>query len=233
LVFVEATEANGAGTGIGSTWFAVKTSDGSMAWRSARSAPGTVLTRPVVNQSGGVLCTTGYQSDGGDFVMGFSPTDGKTLWKVSTTTKLSVCAASGDVFYVTESNRSNTAGGMLALYSQTGKHLWYTATNFKPPVQVSGVAAPLARDGLAALYLPGPCTAMGCRIDTIAIVQMSTGNILWQKDIRGLYDIAVTIVGALVVVPAYLLTPGASAPVLVAYSLLTGIRTWSYTFGHV
>jgi hypothetical protein len=73
---------------------------------------------------------------------------------------------------------------MLALNSQTGKQLWYTATNFKPPVLGSGVAAPLERDGLAALYLPGPCTAMGCSIDTIAIVQMSTGTILWQKDIQ-------------------------------------------------
>lgn len=232
LVFVEATAADGAGTGIGSTWFAVKSSDGSLAWRSARSAPGTRFTRPVLNQSGSALCTSGHESDSGDFVMGLSPTDGKTLWKLSTTTKLSVCAASGDIFYLTESNRSNTAGGMLALNSQTGQQLWHTATNSKPPVLVSGVAAPPQRDGLAALYLPGPCTGTGCTIDSIAIVQMRTGNILWQKDIHGLHEIAVTIVGDHVVVPEYALASSASAPVLVGYSLPTGSRTWSYTLGH-
>jgi hypothetical protein len=74
---------------------------------------------------------------------------------------------------------------------------------------------------------------VSCITDTIAIVQMSTGTILWQKDIHGLYDIAVTIVGDHLVVPEYSLTPSAIAPMLVAYSLPTGSRTWSYTFGHV
>jgi outer membrane protein assembly factor BamB len=233
LVFVEATEADGAGTGIGSTWFAVKTSDGSLAWRSARSAPGIGFTRPVLNQSGTVLCTTGHASDSGDFVMGLSPTDGKTLWKMSTTAKLSVCAASGDNFYLTQSNQNQTAGGMLALNDQTGQQLWYTPT--KPPVLVSGVEAPPQRDGLAVVYSPGPiptATDANPIIDTIAIVQVSTGNILWRQDIHGLQDIEVKIIGDHVLVPEYSLKSSTLAPMLVAYTLHTGSRTWAYTFGH-
>jgi outer membrane protein assembly factor BamB len=233
LVFVEATEADGAGTGIGSTWFAVKTSDGSLAWRSARSAPGIGFTRPVLNQSGTVLCTTGHASDSGDFVMGLSPTDGKPLWKMSTTAKLSVCAASGDNFYLTQSNQNQTAGGMLALNDQTGQQLWYTPT--KPAVLVSGVEAPPQRDGLAVVYSPGPiptATDANPIIDTIAMVQVSTGNILWRQDIHGLQDIEVKIIGDHVLVPEYSLKSSTLAPMLVAYTLHTGSRTWAYTFGH-
>lgn len=232
LVFVEATEADSAGHGIGATWFAVKISDGSLAWRSARSAPGAGFTRPVLNQSGAVLCTTAHASDSGDVVMGLSPTDGKTLWTMSTSAKLSVCAAAGDVFYLTESAQDTSSGGIRALDSQTGQQLWHTST--KPPVIASGVAAPPQGNGLAAVYSLGPIpTSTGANpiVNTIAVVQLSTGNILWQHDITGPSEIPVTIVGDLVVVPEYSVTTNALTPMLVAYTLQTGNRTWVYTLG--
>jgi outer membrane protein assembly factor BamB len=229
LVFVEATEADSAGHGIGATWFAVKTSDGSLAWRSARSAPGAGFTRPVLNQNSSVLCTTTHASDSGDIVIGLSIADGKTLWEMSTSAKLSVCAAAGEMFYLTESNRHDTASSMLAMNSQTGQQLWHTST--KPTFTVSGVAAPPQGNGLAVVYSPGPIpTGATPIVNTIAVVQLSTGNILWQHDVTGPSEIPVTILGDLVV-PEYLLTSSTHAPMLVAYTLQTGSRTWSYTLG--
>jgi outer membrane protein assembly factor BamB len=230
LVFVEATEADSAGHGIGATWFATKISDGSLAWRSARSAPGAGFTRPVLNQNSSVLCTTAHASDSGDVVMGLSITDGKALWEMSTSAKLSVCAAAGEMFYLTESNQHDTASSMLALNSQTGQQLWHTSV--KPTFTVSGVAAPPQGNGLAVVYSPGPIpTGATPIVDTIAVVQLSTGNILWQHDVTGPSEIPVTILGDLVVVPEYLLTSSPQAPMLVAYTLQTGSRTWSYTLG--
>jgi outer membrane protein assembly factor BamB len=230
LVFVEATDVDSNGRGIGATWFAVKIGDGSLAWRSARSAPGAGFTRPVLNQNSSVLCTTAHASDSGDVVMGLSTTDGKTLWEMSTSTKLSVCAAAGEMFYLTESNQNDTAGSMLALNSQTGKQLWYTST--KPTFTVSGVAAPPQDNGLAAVYSLGPIpTGANSIVNTIAVVQLSTGNILWSHDVTGPSEIPVTIIGDLVVVPEYSLTSSLHAPMLVAYTVQTGNRTWAYTLG--
>jgi outer membrane protein assembly factor BamB len=230
LVFVEATEADSAGHGIGATWFAVNISDGSLAWRSARSAPGAGFTRPVLNQNSSVLCTTAHASDSGDVVMGLSTTDGKALWEMSTSAKLSVCAAAGEMFYLTESNQNDTTGSMLALNSQTGQQLWHTS--IKPTFTVSGVAAPLQGNGLAVVYSPGPIpTGATFIVNTIAVVQLSTGNILWQHDVAGPSEIPVTILGDLVVVPEYSPTASSLAPKLVAYTLQTGGRTWSYALG--
>jgi outer membrane protein assembly factor BamB len=230
LVFVEATEADSAGHGIGATWFAVKISDGSLAWRSARSAPGAGFTRPALNQNSSVLCTTAHASDSDDVVMGLSTTDGKALWEMSTPTKLSVCAAAGEMFYLTESNPNDTTGSMLALNSQIGRQLWHTSV--KPSFTVSGVAAPPQGNGLAAVYSPGPIpTGATPVVNTIAVVQLSTGNILWQHDVTGPSEIPVMILGDLVVVPEYAPTSSTLAPRLVAYTLQTGSRTWSYALG--
>jgi outer membrane protein assembly factor BamB len=230
LVFVEATEADSAGHGIGATWFAVKIRDGSLAWRSARSAPGAGFTRPVLNQKGSVLCTTAPASDGGDVVMGLSTTDGKALWEMSMSAKLSVCAAAGEMFYLTESNQNDTAGSMLALNSQTGRQLWHTST--KPTFTVSGVAAPPQRNGLAVVYSLGPIlTGATSIVNTIAVAQLSTGNIRWQHDVTGPSEIPVSIRGDLVVVAEYSPTSSTLAPMLVAYTLQTGSRTWSYALG--
>ena len=162
--------------------------------------------------------------------MGLSATDGKTLWEMSTSTKLSVCAAAGEMFYLTESNQNDTAGSMLALNSQTGQQLWHTST--KPTFTVSGVAAPPQGNGLAAVYSLGPIpTGANSIVNTIAVVQLSTGNILWSHDVTGPSEIPVTIKGDLVVVPEYSLTSSLHAPMLVAYTVQTGNRTWAYTLG--
>jgi outer membrane protein assembly factor BamB len=86
---------------------------------------------------------------------------------------------------------------------------------------------------VAAVYSLGPNFPTGSNpvVDTIAIVQLSTGTILWQHEVTGSYGIPVAILGDLVVVPEYSLTSSALAPKLVAYTLQTGSRTWSYALG--
>ena len=113
--------------------------------------------------------------------MGLSTADGKPLWEMSTSDEFSVlCAAAGEMFYLTESNQSDTTGSMLALDSQTGRQLWHTST--KPSFTVSGVAAPPQGNGLAAVYAPGPMpTGATPSVNTIAVLQLSTGNMLWQR----------------------------------------------------
>jgi outer membrane protein assembly factor BamB len=228
LVMVEAMEADAAGHGLGSTWFAVNTSDGSLVWRSARSAPGAVVSRPALNESGSVLCTSAYTSDGRNSVTGLPLTTGNTLWTVPTSAALSVCGTAGELFYLTQGDQADAGGGMLALDSQTGRQVWHTSTNFTSAAFHAGVAAPLQRHGLAALSLPGRCTETGCANDTIAVVLLSTGDILWQRDFSPLTGMSVTIEGDQVIVPQSSHTANVASSQLVAYALQTGSQTWTY-----
>ena len=233
LVMVEATESDAAGHGLGATWFAVNTSDGSLAWRSARSAPGAVVSRPVLNESGSVLCVSAHTSDGRNSVTGLSLTTGNTLWTVPTSATLSVCATAGELFYLIQGNQADAGGGLLALESQTGRQVWHTSTTFTSAAFNSGVAAPPQRHGLAALSLPGRCTEAGCANDTIAVVRLSTGDILWQRDFNPVSGLAVTIAGDQVVVPQSSHTSSGSSSQLVAYALQTGTQAWVYALGQV
>jgi outer membrane protein assembly factor BamB len=228
LVLVEATEADAAGHGLGSTWFAVNTSDGSLAWRSARSAPGTVVSRPVLNESGSVLCVSAFTSDGHNSVTGLSLATGSTLWTAPTSATLSVCGAAGELFYLIQGNQAATAGGLLGLDSQTGRQVSHTSTTFTSAAFHSGVAAPSQRHGLAALSLPGRCTEAGCANDTIAVVRLSTGDILWQRDFSPLSGMSVTIEGDQVIVPQSSQTANDTSSQVVAYALQTGSPTWTY-----
>jgi hypothetical protein len=82
------------------------------------------------------------------------------------------------------------------------------------------------------VYSPGPIpTGASLIVNTIAVVQLSTGNILWQHDITGPSEIPVMIVGDLVVVPEYSVTTNTLTPMLVAYTLQRGNRTWAYALG--
>ena len=130
------------------------------------------------------------------------------------------------MFYLTESAQDTATGSIRALDSQTGQPtLEHTST--KPSVTASGVAAPPQGNGLAAVYSPGPIpTGATPSVNTIAVVQLSTGNMLWQHDVTGPSEIPVTIVGDLVVVPEYSVTTNTLTPMLVAYTLQTGNRTW-------
>ena len=227
LVMVEATESDAAGHGLGATWFAVNTSDGSLAWRSARSAPGAVVSRPALNESGSVLCVSAYTSDGRNSVTGLSLTTGNTLWTAPTSATLSVCGTAGELFYLIQGNQADTGGGLLALDSQTGRQVWHTSTTFTSAAFNSGVAAPSQRHGLAALSLPGRCTEAGCANDTIAVVRLSTGDILWQRDFSPVTGMTVTIAGDQVLVPQSSHTANDTSSQVVAYALQTGSPTWT------
>jgi outer membrane protein assembly factor BamB len=228
LVLVEATEADAAGHGLGSTWFAVNISDGSLAWRSARSAPGTIVSRPVLNESGNVLCVSAFTSDGRNSVTGLSLATGNTLWTIPTSAALSVCGMAGELFYLIQGDQAGAAGGLLALDSQTGRQVSHTSTNFPSAAFYSGVAAPSQQRGLAALSLHGRCTETGCANDTIAVVRLRTGDILWQRDFSPLSGMSVTIEGDQVIVPQSSHTANDTSSQVVAYALQTGSQTWNY-----
>jgi outer membrane protein assembly factor BamB len=121
---------------------------------------------------------------------------------------------------------------MVALESQTGQQVWFTPANSQPPVIAAGVAAPLQQNGLAALSLPGHCTDAGCGSDTLAVVQLSTGNVLWTRDFNPVSGLPVTIAGDQVVVPQSSHTSSGSSSQLVAYALQTGTQAWVYALGH-
>jgi outer membrane protein assembly factor BamB len=233
LVMVEATEADVAGHGLGSTWFAVNTSDGSLAWRSTRSAPGAVVSRPAVDESGCVLCVSAYTGDGRNSVTGLSLTSGTTLWTVPTSAAVSVCGTAGELFYLIQGDQAAAAGGLLALDSRTGRQVWHTSTKFPSAAFNSGVAAPLQRHGLAAMSLPGRCTEAGCANDTIAVVQLTTGDIVWQRDFSPLSGMPVTIEGDQVIVPQLSHSANDVSSQVVAYALQTGSQAWTYTLGQV
>src|SRR5262249_7523911 len=182
LVLVDAIAVGAGGQGLGATWFAVSTSTGKLVWQSARSVLGGSYTRPVLNQSGDVLCTSGTSVEASSYVLGLAASTGDTLWNHSTTSELSMCAASGNTFYLSERNVTGTAGGLVAFDSRTGKPLWETAT--ARPGGFSGVAAPPQDDGLAAIAAEGP-TSTGTYLLTnpVVVIQLSTGKVMWQQDL--------------------------------------------------
>jgi outer membrane protein assembly factor BamB len=191
-----------------------------------------VVSRPALNESGSVLCVSAYTSDGRNSVMGLSLTTGNTLWTVPTSAALSVCGTAGELFYLTQGNQADAGGGLLALDSQTGRQVWHTSTTFTSAEFHSGVAAPSQWHGLAALSLPGRCTEAGCANDTIAVVRLSTGNILWQRDFSPLSGMSVTIVGDQVIVPQSSHMANDASSQVVAYALQTGSQTWTYALSH-
>ena len=229
LIFVEATAIAADGvTGAGSSWFAVKTSDGSLAWQSQRSARGVVFTRPALNQRGDTLCFSAYSEGAGNFAMGLATSSGKTGWTAPMEARVSMCASVGNQFYLSESNQSRTAGDILALDSQNGRQLWKTAT--KPSALGSAVPAPPQQDGMAAVYamgqLPAGPAGQNPVVSTLAVVQLSTGKTLWQHDFSDLLNnMPLMIAEGNVLLPEYSAQRG---QLLVAYSLQSGNQAWTY-----
>jgi outer membrane protein assembly factor BamB len=228
LIFVEATAGQDL-TGLGSQWFAVRTTTGKLAWQSARSARGLVYTWPTLDQRGDILCTSAWGEGLGNLVIGFSTATGKVVWNHQSSNQLSVCAAAGNTFYVTDSDENHTSGGILALNSANGQELWQRATAI-PPVVAPGVVAPPESDGLAAVFSPPPDTpGFTSTTSSITVVQLSNGKRLWQHDIKACLTMPETVIGNLLLVPQYSL---AYTSLLVAYSLHTGDTIWAYHLGH-
>jgi outer membrane protein assembly factor BamB len=228
LIFVEATAGQDL-AGLGSQWFAVRTTNGKLAWQSARSVRGLVYTWPALNQRGDILCTSAWGEGLGNFVIGFSTANGKVLWKYQSSNQLSVCAAAGNTLYVTDSNENHTSGGILALNSVSGQELWQKGTKI-PPVIAPGVEASPENDGLAAIFSPPPDTpGFSSTTSSITVVQLSNGRQLWQHDIKACLTMPETVIGNLLLVPLYSLN---FTPLLVAYSLQTGDILWTYQLGH-
>jgi outer membrane protein assembly factor BamB len=226
LVLVDAIAVGAGGQGLGANWFAVSTSTGKLVWQSARSVLGGGYTRPVLNQSGDVLCTSGPSMEAPSYVLGLAASTGKTLWNHSINSELSMCAASGTTFYLSERNVQGTAGGLLAFDSHTGKPLWQTAT--ARPGGSSGVAAPPQEDGLAAMPAEGP-TSTGTYLLTnpVVVIQLSTGQVIWQQDLFLDVTRPMIVVDHEVLIPEGSQNPSNPSAQLVAYSLQTGSRDWT------
>lgn len=226
LVLVDAIAVGAGGQGLGATWFAVSTSTGKLVWQSARSVLGGRYTRPALNQSGDVLCTSGTSVEASSYVLGLAASTGDTLWNHSINSELSLCAASGNTFYLSERNVQGTSGGLLAFDSRTGRPLWQTAT--ARPGGSSGVAAPPQNDGLAAVAAEGP-TSTGTYLLTnpVVIIQLSTGKVLWQQDLFIDPTRPIIVVDHEVLIPEDSQNPANPSAQLVAYSLQAGSRNWT------
>ncbi len=226
LVLVDAIAVGAGSQGLGATWFAVSTSTGKLVWQSARSVLGGGYTRPVLNQSGDVLCTSGTSVEAPSYVLGLADFSGKTLWTHSINSELSMCAASGTTFYLSERNVQGTSGGLLAFESRTGKPLWQTAT--ARPGGSSGVAAPPQADGLAAMLAEGPTsTGMYLLTNLVVVIQLSTGKVMWQQDLFINPTRPIIVVDHEVLIPEDLQSPSNPLAQLVAYSLQAGSRNWT------
>lgn len=226
LALVDAIAVGASGQGLGATWFAVSTSTGKLVWQSARSVQGGRYTRPVLNQSGDVLCTSGTSVEASSYVLGLAASTGDTLWNHSENAELSMCAASGNAFYLSERNVQGTAGGVLAFDSRTGKPLWQTAT--ARPGGSSGVVAPPQEDGLAAIAAEGP-TSTGTYLlnNPVVVIQLSTGKIMWQQNLFIDPTRPIIVVDHEVLIPEDSQNPLNPSAQLVAYSLQAGSRNWT------
>lgn len=224
LALVNINVGNPAEGSTGIDWFAVNTRTGKEVWENTHGIAGGVYSIPVLNQSGDVLCTSAVKWQGPSVVQGLSLSTGKTLWSHSMSSDLSICAASGNTFYLSESNVTGTSGGLLAFDSQTGKQLWQTATPH--PGGSSSAPAPPQEDGLAAISAQGP-TANGQYLLTgpVTVIQLSTGKVLWQQDLMINFNGPILAVDNEVLIPVH-----HPADQFDAYSLQSGSHLWTLQF---
>ena len=226
LVLVDANSYNSGNVSQGASWFAVSASTGKLVWQSSLNTHIVLYSRPVLNQSGDVLCTSGSNLQAPSVVQGLSTATGKTLWNHSIDSELSMCGASDNVFYLSERNQAGSSGGLLAFDSHSGTQLWQTAT--ARPGGSTGVSAPQREDGLAAIPAEGP-TGNGQYLLTgpVTVIQLNTGKVLWQQDLSVDVTRPILVVDNLVLIAENSTTPPNFGAQLIAYSLQAGSRTWT------
>lgn len=226
LVLVDANAYNGDNPSLGASWFAVSISTGKLVWRSSLDASVVVYTRPVLNQSGDVLCVTGSKLQAPSVVQGLSPASGKTLWSHTIDFELSMCGVSGNTFYLSERNVTGSLGGLLAFDGHSGMQLWQTAT--ARPGGSSGASAPPQEDGLAEMPSIGPSTSGQYFVTgPVVVIQLTTGKVLWLQNLPVDVLRPILVVDNLVLVPLDASASTNFREQLAAYSLQAGSETWT------
>jgi outer membrane protein assembly factor BamB len=137
-----------------------------------------------------------------------------------------MCAASGNTFYLSETNVTGTVGGLVAFDSHTGRQQWETAT--ARPGGSADVPAPPQEDGLAAIAAEGPTsTGTYLLINPVVVIQLSTGKVLWQQDVFIDPNRPIIVVDHEVLIPEDSQNPSNASTQLVAYSLQAGSHEWT------
>jgi outer membrane protein assembly factor BamB len=225
LVYVQAA-ARDAGGGAQLTQLAINARDGSVAWQYAT---GGIAATPVLNQSGDILCISTFTpspTGGASAVTGLAAMTGQVRWSSSPVAIPSACVAAGEIFYLSERAPDGTSGSVLALDSHSGQQLWKASIGAL--VDADGVLPPAVADGLVAVFLSGPTATPGPVMSTIAALGATDGKLRWRRDFDGRPDKEMDIEGTLIYVPGF----AGSYPVLVAYSLDTGVPVWRYALGY-
>jgi outer membrane protein assembly factor BamB len=204
------------------TQLAFNAKDGHSNWQYPT---GGIAASPALNQSGDTLCTSSY-SYPNSIVRGLSVTSGQTRWSITLNQQIaSGCVAQGNTFYVNISNWKYTSGSILALSSRDGRQLWRTTIN--APSDADGLLPPTVDDTLVATYT-FPASEAGAVQGGVAVVDASTGKLVWQQDFPIHPDLLMDISGG----QFYLREQNQLRQTLVACALATGNVLWTYELGH-
>jgi outer membrane protein assembly factor BamB len=226
-VYVWATDRKADGT-ANSRLVALDARNGSVVWQRQT---GGIATPPAFNQNGDTLCLSVYsQDDGTSATMGLATSNGATRWSLGPSQDIaSGCAASGDIFYLTQRSGDMKTGSVIALDGQSGRQLWKTPTS--APIAAAGLIAPAVSDGVVGVYVVGMAATSGPVTSAMATLRASDGKLLWRHDFAGRPESRLDIEGAVI----FNSESGdqSSQQVITAYARDTGARLWSYEQGHL
>lgn len=200
--------------------------DGSVAWHYET---GGITASPATNQSGDTLCITQFvpaRTGEASSAVGLDAATGHKRWSIAISGIASACVASGDTFYLDDAPMDYKTGTILALSSQDGRQLWRTPVG--APQIADGALPPSVSGDIVAEYVQVPAPSNGPVTSGIVAVRITDGKVLWHLEFTGRPDTLLDIEGSQIYVPEY----SEDRPILVAYSLDTGARLWSYTLGN-
>jgi outer membrane protein assembly factor BamB len=225
LVYVQASTRDASGV-ANLALFALRTHDGSVAWRYQLGQGHTLA--PAINESGDTLCVSTYVAPigrGTSMVVGLGALNGQVRWRVSTVILPSGCSPQGDAFYLTDGAAGQP--GVLALNSQDGRQLWRTSAASQ--VAADAWRGPTVTQGFVGVYLIEPGTTSTPVRGRLAVLRTSDGKLLWQGDFAGEAGSRMDIEGDQIYNPEI----AAGLPTTVVYALDSGSRLWSYRFGQL
>lgn len=201
---------------------AVNMSDGHLVWKYETKG---IVGTPAINQSGNTICVGTYlYSDSS--IAGLDTSTGHERWKMSLPGIASGCTAAGSAFYLSDGAADSSPGGILALNSRDGHQLWKATVG--TPVDADGALVPSVSGSLVTAYLDAPLSPTNGVMAAIAVMRASDGTLVWKHTFGGRPDKVMDIEGDQIYNPEYVKL----TPIITAYSLTTGAKLWSYTFGN-
>jgi outer membrane protein assembly factor BamB len=220
-VYVQSVVRNPDGT-ANLAQLAFNAKDGHSIWQYPTEG---IAASPALNESGDTLCTSAFAYPNST-VRGLSVTSGQPRWSITLDQQIaSGCVAQGDTFYVNISDPKYTSGSILALNSRDGRQLWRTTIN--APTDADGLLPPTVDGTLVATYT-FPAREVGPVQGGVAVVDASTGKLIWKQDFPIHPDLLMDISGD----QFYLREQNQQKQMLVACALATGKVLWTYELGH-